>query len=173
MPTTLTHADAGREAAGRIVVFRQEGNLTARPVRRRDRLLTRILAPSLDRELAVGRPPEERWLRAVRASVLAAPATRRELAANWRRLVARTRMTHAMTHRPVRAHGVQTTEANELVDQLANLLGAAAPVPVRGVAMALSLLTDGSGPIYRPHSPEHALAALAQVTRALTPSEDS
>jgi hypothetical protein len=172
MHTTHAGFEASQETAGRVVVYRREGTLTARLVRRRDLILTHLLSHSLDGELAAGQPPEDRWLRAVRANVLAAPATRRELAVNWRRLVARTRMTHSMTLGPVLARGVQTAEANELVDQLADRLSATAPVPVRGVALALGLLTDGAGPVYRPQSPEHALAALAEVIRALTPSDD-
>jgi hypothetical protein len=169
MRTTLTHLDLGPESAGRLVIFRRDNTLAARPVRRRDRAFARLLAHSLDRELAEGRAPEARWLRAVRASVLIDPATRGQLASDWQHAVARSRMVHGFPRATVTPRGMHSADAADLVDQLARRLSAPVPVPVRGVAKANLLLTDGSGPVYRPQSPEHPLAALADVIRHLVP----
>jgi hypothetical protein len=169
MQTTLAHLDLAPESAGRLVVSRRDGALTARPVRRRDLAFARLLAHSLDRELAEGRPPEARWLRAVRASLLTDPATRLQLASDWQHAVARSRTVHGFARGTVTPRGLHSADADDLVDQLARRLSAPVPVPVRGAAKANLLLTDGSGPIYRPQSPEHPLAALADVIRHLVP----
>src|SRR5580692_3376720 len=61
--------------------------LVARPCRRVDRLVARLLAPTLDRRLADGCPPEGDRLLATRAQVLVADDNRRAVAANWERLL--------------------------------------------------------------------------------------
>ena len=76
-------------------------------------------------------------------------------------------MAHGFARATITPRGMQTAAADDLVDHLAHRLSAPVPVPVRGVAKANLLLTDGTGPIYRPESPEHPLAALADVIHHL------
>ncbi len=59
--------------------------------------------------------------------------------------------------------------APEILD-LAARLRAPAPVPVRGVAMAHRLLTDGAGPLYRRGSASVLSDAIAAVSRHLDPA---
>src|SRR5438876_1190894 len=64
------------------------GRLTVRRLWPWYRLLARCLAPSLDRQLADGVPPEANAVLAARAMVLTSDRYRRGLAANLRRMLA-------------------------------------------------------------------------------------
>ncbi len=57
------------------------------------------------------------------------------------------------------------------IEQLCHALQAPAPVPVRGVALADALLRDGTGPVYNRRSQADLVAAVAEATRYLDPSE--
>jgi hypothetical protein len=134
-----------------VAVVAGARGLVIRSIRGRDRVLARVFAWRLDARLAAGAAPEGNWLRAVRAGELTTPVTRARLGAAWRHVVAR------------RGHGAATGNIHQLIDQLE----APGPVPARGVAMAVVLLTDRTGPLHRPRSPEHLAAAVAAVNRYL------
>jgi len=138
------------------------GRLTVRPVSLRHRLLARVQAASLDRQLAGGARPEANAILATRAMVLTSAGYRRALAANLRRMLAASVSPQALP-RPVsatRTAGVAlppqvpirrdwiARSAPELTE-LADCLTVRGPVPARGVALVSQLLADGGGPLYR------------------------
>lgn len=140
--------------------------------RGRDRFLARWRQTTLDTQIAAGLPAERLRLRAVRAGMLTEPARRRKLAKFWAALLTRAgdQALHARSWVPVQRSRVLAAE--DEIRQLIALLGAALPVPARGVAMANLLLTDGSGPIYDPRSRVDLRAAVRDAIDHLEPSSD-
>jgi hypothetical protein len=116
----------------------------ARP---RDRLRARLGAHGLDRTLAAGAPPEATAALALRARRLIAMRYRRELAASYRRIV-RDAGEGTPSRAPVVPCRPRVTAAAEALLQLADALVEPGPVSPQGVAEAVLLLVDGSGPLY-------------------------
>jgi hypothetical protein len=140
-----------------------------RPGRTWVRLLARLHATSLDRQLAAGRSPESTRLLAVRAQQLVAPSARRALARNVEVLFERAQSPSATGRRPVPLCRDRITAAEgEWREMLASLV---APVPMaaQGVAMISRLLSDGAGPLYHPRCPTDLSAALWEATARLEP----
>ena len=137
--------------------------LALRPIRRWDRFRARLWARRLDADLATGAPPESSWLRAVRAAELVTPDARAATARAWQRALARA----AGGPSGRSSAGLRDPGAVEAAADLHTALLAAAPPQARGVAAARVLLTDGTGPLYRPQSPEHLSAALRAATHYL------
>jgi hypothetical protein len=137
-----------------------------RRVRLRDRIAARVLAHSLDRQLADGAPPERSAALSLRARRLATPAYARFLARRLneivREAVAR-RVPRAQI--AVRLHAVATCSAE--FEDLARRLLAPGPAAVRGVAQVSMLLRDGSGPLYSSRADEDLGAALRRARAAL------
>jgi hypothetical protein len=138
------------------------GRLTVRRVPPWHRLLARVLAASLDRQLADGTPPEASAILAARAMTLTSAGYRRALAASLRRMLA---ASGAPQSRPLSLTAARPAgaalrpyvplrrdriagSAAELAG-LAERLAARGPVPARGVALVSQLLADGAGPLYR------------------------
>src|ERR1700691_344790 len=66
---------------------RHPGGLVPRPWRTGDRVVARLLAPSLDRRVSAGGAPDsDRWV-PTGAGMLVAPRWRRTLAAHWEHLL--------------------------------------------------------------------------------------
>jgi hypothetical protein len=133
------------------------------------RLLVRLFALSLDRQLADGCSPEDSRLLAARADWLVSPSQREALADSWDRLVAR-------AHRPQRARTCRVPLCRERVvaaeadvRDLRSALLAPLPVPVRGVAAADQLLRDGEGPLYRRACSADLRVELRAATAQLSP----
>lgn len=104
------------------------------PRRLRARLIARLRASSLDRQLAVGvAPAAGSALAAHRARIVAPPE---------RHAVART-----LSESMQAGHG--GTLAEDLIERLIQRLYAPGPVCERGMARLRLLLSDGSGPLYR------------------------
>jgi hypothetical protein len=124
---------------------------------------------TLDAELAAGASPDTDLLRAVRATTLVTLAERRELADDWERLLAEAR-------RPVRRRARvlfrrdQVLAVEHDVREMLSALSAPLPVPARGVAMARTLLTDGTGPLYNRSHPRDLGDAVREATRQLDPA---
>jgi hypothetical protein len=116
-------------------------------VRARDRLIARWRSFALDRDLASGVPADESPALQVRARALLEPGTRRELGRSVRRILRRGSHPPTIGGR-VAVHRDAVAEAHDDLDLLARRLLDAAPVPVRGVAKARVLLSDGSSPLY-------------------------
>jgi hypothetical protein len=113
-----------------------------------DRVAARAMAIKLDAELAAGAPAYGNQLRAIRAGMLVDPDRRNELANQWLQLLAFQRSSRPLpvSHVPRARLHIQTAEA--AIAALAQALRIQQPVPVRGVALAEVLLTDGCGPVF-------------------------
>ena len=135
------------------------------------RLITRLLASALDRQLAQGRSPESNSLLAARAQVLVSPAMRCALAQNWANLLAQARRSSSVMRNPraplnhcwIIACG---PEIQEMIKALLTPL----PTPARGMAMASWLLSDGTGPLYNRLSSTDLSSTVVEAIAQLDPS---
>jgi hypothetical protein len=158
------------------------GRLTVRRVSPWHRLLARVLAANLDRQLAAGARPEGNALLAARALFLTSASYRRALANSLRRLLALSASPQARPrprpvaaarsagpfrpYVPVRRDRIARS-APELTG-LADCLAARGPAPARGVALVSQLLTDGGGPLYRANSQGDLCELIEQASEALS-----
>lgn len=125
----------------------------------------RLRAGSLDADLARGLAPASRRQLAVRAHQLVATAARAELADAWADLLADAEAgTVHWSRAPLNRRAVLTSAGP--IQTVVAALRAPAPVPVRAVAAAQVLLTDGTGPLYRRRSAAGLGLALAAVIHA-------
>lgn len=116
------------------------------------RLAARFIAGTLDAKLSRGADPGSAQLLTARAQQLVSPQYRRGLADAWLDLLVE-------VHRPETPFGPvvplvrhRVLEASAAIHSLAEAL--IAPLPtVRGVAMAIAALRDGTGPLFNPLSP--------------------
>jgi hypothetical protein len=133
-------------------------------------VLARCLGPFVDAKLATGQSPDAGVLRAVRARALVGAAHRRRLVRDWENLLERAhgRSVLGGARVPIRRDRIVAAERD--IHEMLRLLGASVPVPVRGVAMASLLLTDGTGPIYNRRHPVDVGDAVREATRHLDPS---
>jgi hypothetical protein len=131
-------------------------------------LLARVRGSSLDRQLACGTPPEAHRVLAVRSQWLVSAPIVAGLARGWESLLkrAQARPTSSISLSPLcRARIIASALA---VEALIAALRAPFP-PVRGLAMANLLLTDGTGPLYNSRSEIDLRSALHQTIRQLDP----
>jgi hypothetical protein len=133
-------------------------------------LLARMLAPSLDRQLASGLAPESNRLLAARAEMLVAPRTCSELVQNWQHLLDQTHRPPVMRSPRVRLCRDRIIAAEDDIREMLSELGASRPVPSRGIAMAGRLLRDGAGPLYNRHCATDLHAALRDIRVHLDPT---
>jgi hypothetical protein len=145
-------------ASGDAVVGRRVGL--------RDRLMARLQARALDRQLARGVAPETCGALALRARTLIGPSARAALARQLRRVVSDVRGGHVWLSRVAVRRPAVLDAADEL-EVLADRLVAPGPVDVRGVAEVQLLLTDGTGPLYFPRETEELRARLADALSRL------
>lgn len=134
-----------------------------------DRLVARLAARRLDRELAEGASPAGSTQLSLRASALTAPAKRRELAEIIRR-IARDQVEPAAFGVRLAASREQTSAARPALERLARRLAGDDPVDPRGVALTQELLSDGSGPLLWDRSEEDLGVRLTEVLAALGPA---
>jgi hypothetical protein len=145
-------------ASGDAVVGRRVGL--------RDRLMARLQARALDRQLARGVAPETCGALTLRARTLIGPPARAALARQLRRVVSDVRGGHVWLSRVAVRRPAVLDAADEL-EVLADRLVAPGPVDVRGVAQVQLLLTDGTGPLYFPRETEELRARLADALSRL------
>jgi hypothetical protein len=161
-----------RPADHRLTVLLDNGTLgvNGRPASRRDRLIARVRAFSLDALLSAGRAPETDRYLAIRAQVLVDPSTRRRLARDWGHLVdvIQDSPKPSASRVPICRHSV--LETAPAIQEMVALLSVPLPVPVRGVAIASHLLSDGSGPLYYKRCPLNLGAAVQSAISYLDPS---
>jgi hypothetical protein len=156
------------------------GRLTVRRVSPWHRLLARVLAASLDRQLADGARPERSAVLAARAMALTSAGYRRALAGSLRRMLAASAApgTRPLPLTPARSAGAaihpyvplrrdRIAGAAEELAGLAECLTARRPVPARGVALVSQLLTDGGGPLYRAGGRADLGELIEQASQAL------
>jgi hypothetical protein len=137
-----------------------------------DRLASGWFSAHLDAQLAAGRSPERGRLRAVRAAVLVDPSNRAQLAAYWEHLLERAHSAPAVVGGPIPLAREQILTARPEIVELSAALRARSPVPVRGVAQATMLLTDGTGPVYSRHSRRDLRAELRTAIARLDPASE-
>jgi len=134
-----------------IVINDRTHGFVIRPVSTGERLLARLRAGSLDRQLATGTAPETGSLLALRADAIARPATRKSLARQVQRILRYA--ANPGRHRPTALSGSacrNVLDAADVLGRLAERLRSPCPVSARGMAMVKILLTDGTGPLYYP-----------------------
>ena len=141
--------------------------MIAPQARLRDRLIARGHSRTLDRELAAGAAPESSPAVALRARRLLDPCERRSIAEGLRRLVRDARDGPPLSRVRVPAVWTRVAAAGEELDQLADALSRPGPVAAHGVAEALLLLTDGTGPLYNPESHSSLRRLAAEATADL------
>jgi len=134
-----------------------------------DRLIARILARSLDRELAGGVPARATSAHAARARQLTTDRTRRAVANRLDRLVeqaerptSRLRVTAAPCREHVRA-------AKDLIRRTATRLRSEGPVDALAIARLRTLLSDPAGPCYSPELAGALTTALRDISQLLDP----
>jgi hypothetical protein len=132
----------------------------------RDRVLARGLGASLDRRLAGGGLAGQPLL-AARARYLASPAGRRQIVRGWNNVLREARRPPFMPRPPLRRDQVIAAEPD--VRYLLARLAGPRPVAARGAALAMTLLTDGSGPVHNHRSPASLTAAVREAIRQLDP----
>jgi hypothetical protein len=134
-----------------------------------DRLLARVRAPSLDRQLAAGYPSRPSRALAIRAQEIISPAGRRELAQRWEHVLDLAgRPPVPLTPRAPLCRG-RIAAAERDVREMLDVLTGALPIAARGAAMASVLLSDGTGPLHNRRSPLDLAAEVRQATRQLDP----
>jgi hypothetical protein len=129
-----------------------------------DRLLAGALAPSLDRQLAAGRPPRRGHVLAIRAREIATPAARRKLAQRWTNVLDQASRQPVPRFVCVPLQRGAVIAARQDLHEMISVLNCGRPIDARGAAMASSLLSDGTGPLYNCRS----LVDLGAVVRAAT-----
>jgi len=123
---------------------------------------------SLDDKLAEGHAPDTSPLLAVRAQLLISLTKRRALAENWLSLLVDAREPVTFLNPRVPLVRDRIIGAQAQIEALAEAL--VAPMPTsRGVAMASSLLSDGSGPIYNRACSVDLASTLCEIIAHLDP----
>ena len=140
--------------------------------RRRDGLVVRLLAPSLDRKLAAGYSPESHRLLAIRARTLVAPATRRALAQTLEEAVERARLPRQPGDRRIPLCDDRIMAAEFDLRDMISWLRVPLPLPARGVAMVTMLLRDGTGPLYNHNCTTDLRSLVRHAVAELDPSRD-
>ena len=135
-----------------------------------DRLLARVRAPSLDRQLVNGCPPGSSRTLAIRARQIVSPAGRRELAQRREHVLdlARRPRVPRTPRGPLCLDRIAAAE-RDMHEMLAVFTGTL-PVTARGAAMASVLLSDGTGPMHNYRSPLDLGAEVRRATRQMDPS---
>jgi hypothetical protein len=141
--------------------------------RLRDRLRARVGAHRLDMALANGTPPEADPALARRARRLVAFSRRRAIADAIRRVVRDAGTATNPSQARIRPPRERVGPAAEQLSRLADALARPEPVSARGVALALTLLKDGVGPLYNPHSATSLRARAASAEDHLPPGGGS
>lgn len=133
-----------------------------------DRLVARLAARRLDRELAEGASPTGSAQLSNRASTLTSHGKRLELAASLRR-IARDEVEPTALGLRLAATRAQASAARPALERLARRLADSAPVDPQGVALTQELLCDGAGPLFWDRSPQDLIALVGDAIAALDP----
>jgi hypothetical protein len=128
----------------------------------------RLFGASLDRQLADDRAPESSRLLAARAQLIASPTQRRSLAESWLSLLVEARAPFTLINPRVPIVRERIIAAQTQIQALVDAL--LAPLTTtRGVAMASTLLSDGSGPVFNRECQADLASMLREVTARLDP----
>jgi hypothetical protein len=154
MKTDLLHPSAPHDSA-------------AHPSGPWDRFVARVLASSLDCQLAAGHPPLSSPALAIRAQQIVSPAGRRELVQNWIHVLdlAGRSPVPLSSRGPLCRSAVAAAERD--VREMIGVLAGGLPIAPRGAALARRLLIDGTGPLHNQRSHLDLTAAVREATRQL------
>ena len=150
-----------------LVLLEEAGSPVACVVRPWDRVWARLRAFRLDSDLATGASPEASVALALRAQMLTRTQYRRGLAAGADRVLASAMQPAYASRLPVPVCRDRVRDCSEEFGELIRLLRAAGPVPVRGVAKAVVLLADASGPLYHRATADDLRARVREAADAL------
>jgi hypothetical protein len=134
----------------------------------RERVAARALGASLDRQLAAGCPARSQPLLAARARRLVSPAARRQIIKGWNNVLLQAARPPFMPRPPLCREKIIAAEPD--VRYLLALLAGPRPVAARGAAMAMVLLTDGTGPVHNHRSPLSLSAEVREAILQLDPA---
>lgn len=148
-----------------------DGWIVARRPRLRDRLAAHVRPRRLDRALAGGTPPEASAALALRAQQLTEAESRGSIAQALRRIIREAQQGCRPVLGRVLPSRTRVRAAREELNRLADALDDPGPVAAGGVAQALLLLTDGTGPLYNPDSRASLCAGAERAARDLRPWE--
>jgi hypothetical protein len=173
---TQTHSPEGQERTRHVLLRDDMGRLTLRRLRPWHRMLARVAAARLDRELAAGTSPETSATLAARAMALTSAKARRDLATSVQRILTAAGRPSAAPPAPTAAVRLARLPLNRArisgsavpLATLADTLTAPGPIPVQGVAMVSQLLADGVGPLYRQADGDDLGHIIQNATRALS-----
>jgi hypothetical protein len=132
-----------------------------------DRLLVRLRASQLDRDLAAGAPLGASRALALRAEMLVRTQHRRDLADSAGRLLAAATQPTLSGRPRIPVCRDRVRDCSEEFEELIRLLLAAGPVPAQGVAKASVLLADAKGPLYHRASTDDLRARVRDAADAL------
>ena len=137
---TLRTVDSGRP--GRVTIGASRPWLA---------LMAHWRGQSLDQRLAAGTPPESSQLLALRARWLVSPRPLKELARSWEEALERVQREPTPRSPRIAFCRDRMVAAASDIEQLVARLRTPCPKAVRGVALAVWILEDGTGPLYNPH----------------------
>jgi hypothetical protein len=141
----------------------------AREPRPGERMLARLRAARLDRELSEGADPDASPQLCARVLALTSTPGRMALAEGLERLVHSAHSPAAGRHVPLQAAPVLSNEP--VVEELVSVLRAGTPLYVRGLAMLSRLLSDSSGLAYHSDSGARLAEELQRVRAAFAGHE--
>ena len=150
-----------------LVLLEEAGSPVVCVVHPWDRLWARLRAFRLDSDLAAGASPEASVALALRARMLVRTRHRRDLAASADRVLATATQPAYSRRLPVPVCRDRVRDCSEDFGELIRRLRAAGPVPVRGVAKAVVLLGDASGPLYHPATADDLRTRVRDAADAL------
>ncbi len=122
--------------------------LAAGRTRLRDRCVARLRAHQLDRALAGGVRSETTQALALRARRLTSMRFRGTITESYLQILRRARGDQRPSYARVPPNRTQVNGASHELARLAKALAQPGPVGARGVAQAVLLLRDGTGPLY-------------------------
>jgi len=132
------------------------------------RLRVFVTRVRLDRQIATGVPCASPAARALRLRQLTDPGARQRVARDLRGIVDHVdHLGCALDLSASVIHRGAVSAGREAILGLADRLEAAAPVGPRGVALARALLTEGTSPLYNPHSRMTVAQAIWEVADVL------
>jgi hypothetical protein len=138
-----------------VLLVNDRDGITSHPVRLLDRVRAGLGAHRLDRELAAGRSPEVETSIAVQA----------DLARSLLRITEFAEAPDRMSRAPALICQRRVREAAADLRALTERLELAGPISLQALALVRTILTDGTGPLYRADSSDdlgmqlrHALA---------------
>ena len=137
-----------------------------------DRVIARMLARSLDRELAAGVSAWVSGAHAARSGQLTADRTRHAVANDLDRLIKRAAAPASrlqITAVPCRD---QVRQATDMMRAIAARLRSADPLDARGIACLRTLMCDPAGPFRTPGRAGALTVALREVSELLEPPAD-